>query len=122
MREWASSRGASSYLWFVYHPLNNISLFEWHTGRAAACLESLVPSKFTGLIHCDGYSAYESFIKSPARKGSIPLAGCLAHARRKFFEAACPARRTVHRLIPKVWAAEQAAQKPVKTESSLVTG
>lgn len=77
----------TGYLWVVHNPVRNISLFEWHTGRAAACLESLVPSEFTGLIQCDGYSAYESFIKSPARKGSIQLAGCLAHARRKFFEA-----------------------------------
>jgi hypothetical protein len=30
--------------------------------------------------------------------------------------------QTVHRLIPKAWAAEQAAQKPVKTQSTLVTG
>jgi hypothetical protein len=77
----------TGYLWVVHNPVRNISLFEWHTGRAAACLESLVPPEFTGLIQCDGYSAYESFIKSPARKGSIQLAGCLAHARRKFFEA-----------------------------------
>ena len=77
----------TGYLWVVHNPVRNISLFEWHTGRAAACLESLVPPEFTGLIQCDGYSAYESFIKSPARKDSIQLAGCLAHARRKFFEA-----------------------------------
>ena len=77
----------TGYLWVVHNPVRNISLFEWHTGRAAACLESLVPPEFTGLIQCDGYSASESFIKSPARKGSIQLAGCLAHARRKFFEA-----------------------------------
>ena len=77
----------TGYLWVVHNPVRNINLFEWHTGRAAACLESLVPPEFTGLIQCDGYSAYESFIKSPARKGSIQLAGCLAHARRKFFEA-----------------------------------
>ena len=77
----------TGYLWVVHNPVRNISLFEWHTGRGAVCLESLVPRDYTGLIQCDGYSAYESFIKSPARKGSLQLAGCLAHARRKFFEA-----------------------------------
>ena len=77
----------TGYLWVVHNPVRNISLFEWHTGRGAARLESLVPPEFTGLIQCDGYSAYESFIKSPARSGSLQLAGCLAHARRKFFEA-----------------------------------
>lgn len=39
------------------------------------------------LIQCDGYQAYESFIRSARRQGQIRLAGCLAHARRKFFEA-----------------------------------
>lgn len=77
----------TGYLWAVHNPVRNLSLFAWHTGRGAACLESLVPADFTGLIQCDGYQAYESFIQSPVRKGQIQLAGCLAHARRKFFEA-----------------------------------
>jgi transposase len=77
----------TGYLWVIHNPVRNISLFAWRTGRAAACLESLVPADCTGLIQCDGYQAYETFIRSPARKGSLQLAGCLAHARRKFFEA-----------------------------------
>ncbi|MFT6863396.1 MAG: transposase [Akkermansiaceae bacterium] len=39
---------------------------------------------FTGLIQCDGYSAYFKLIRIFA---GILLAGCLAHLRRKFFEA-----------------------------------
>jgi len=77
----------TGYLWSVHNPGSGIGLMQWHTGRGAACLEQLVPREFTGLIQCDGYSAYESFIKSPARSGSIQLVGCMAHARRKFFEA-----------------------------------
>ena len=78
----------TGYLWVAHNPrVRKVSLFEWRTGRSTACLENLVPADYTGLIQCDGYQAYESFIKSAARSGSIQLAGCLAHMRRKFFEA-----------------------------------
>ena len=77
----------TGYLWAVHNPARNTGLFAWHAGRGAVCLESLVPADFTGVIQCDGYQAYESFIRSPMRQGQIQLAGCLAHARRKFFEA-----------------------------------
>lgn len=78
---------ATGYLWVFHNPVRNISIFAWRTSRAAACLEDLVPQDFRGVIQCDGYSAYEAFHKLPARSGKIELAGCLAHARRKFFEA-----------------------------------
>ncbi len=77
----------TGYLWVCHNPVRNLSLFVWRTGRAAACLEEIVPQDFQGIIQCDGYSAYESFAQSPARGGRIHLAGCLAHMRRKFFEA-----------------------------------
>jgi transposase len=78
----------TGYLWVVYNPVRNISYMEWHTGRSTACLESLVPADYTGIIQCDGYTVYTTFLKSATRSPqSIILAGCLAHARRKFFEA-----------------------------------
>ena len=77
----------TGYLWVVHNPARNVCLFAWHTGRGATCLESIVPKDFTGIIQCDGYQAYEAFIKQPPRTGTIELAGCLAHIRRKFFEA-----------------------------------
>jgi hypothetical protein len=77
----------TGYLWVCHNPVRNVSLFVWRTSRATASLESIVPRDFKGIIQCDGYSAYESFAQSPARGGRIVLAGCLAHMRRKFFEA-----------------------------------
>ena len=71
------------YLWTANRPGVAVA-YRWETGRAAACLENLVPVDFTGTLQCDGYSAYDAFAKT--RKG-IGLAGCWAHARRKFFEA-----------------------------------
>lgn len=77
----------TGYLWVFYNPVRNLCLFEWRTGRGAACLEGIVPRDFQGILQCDGYQAYETFARSGPRNGKITLAGCLAHARRKFFEA-----------------------------------
>ena len=77
----------TGYLWVVNNPQSGEMLFTWHTSRAAVCLESLVPTGFTGVIQCDGYSAYDSFAQSQERTGTLTLAGCWAHVRRKFFEA-----------------------------------
>jgi hypothetical protein len=83
-REGACGTG---YLWVCHNPVRRVSFMQWHTGRGAACLEQLVPSGFEGFIQCDGYAAYDTFAASSPRQGNILLAGCLAHARRKFFEA-----------------------------------
>lgn len=77
----------TGYLWSIYNPVRRIGFMAWHTGRGTACLEQIVPREYVGLIQCDGYAAYESFIKNAGRAGHIQLAGCMAHARRKFFEA-----------------------------------
>lgn len=77
----------TGYLWVAHNPVRNVSLFARHTGSEAACSETLVPKGFTRIIQCDGYSTYEAFLKQPSLAGSIQLAGCMVHARRKFFEA-----------------------------------
>lgn len=77
----------TGYFWVFYNPIRNICCFEWRTGRAAACLHDLVPADYKGIIQCDGYIAYETFIRLPGRAGVIILAACMAHVRRKFFEA-----------------------------------
>jgi transposase len=77
----------TGYLWVVYNPVRNVSLFAWRTGRGAVHLDDIVPKDFTGVIQCDGYSSYGALLKLAHRKGSISIIGCMAHARRKFFEA-----------------------------------
>ena len=78
----------TGYLWVFFNPVRNLCYFAWRTGRGAACLESIVPPDFKGILQCDGYSAYNSFIKTRATAGhTIRLAGCLAHVRRRFFDA-----------------------------------
>jgi transposase len=77
----------TGYLWVAHNPQRGEVLFQWHASRATACLESLVPDDFAGIIQCDGYSAYDSFARSNEHRRKLLLAGCWAHARRKFFEA-----------------------------------
>jgi hypothetical protein len=78
----------TGYFWVFYNPVRNLSYFAWRTGRGTACLGSIVPAGFKGIMQCDGYSAYNAFAKQRAVHGTpIQLAGCMAHVRRKFFEA-----------------------------------
>ena len=82
-----SGQTKTGYLWVAHSPQRAEVFFQWHASRATACLESLVPRDFSGIIQCDGYSAYDSFAQSEERNGKITLAGCWAHVRRKFYEA-----------------------------------
>ena len=78
------------YRWTACHPGKGV-VFEWHTSRAAECLQTFIPADFRGVLQSDGYAAYPAFVAGHnARGGGTPmtLAGCWAHARRKFYEAA----------------------------------
>src|SRR6478752_5043010 len=77
-------KSRTGYLWAMHRPGGG-TVFQWHTSRAAQCLESLIPKGWNGTIQCDGYSAYGAFAKG--RQGSISLVSCMAHIRRDIFEA-----------------------------------
>jgi transposase len=72
------------YLWTCSRPSGDV-FYRWEISRAAECLHNILPVDFTGTVQCDGYSAYRSFAHK--RNGTIELAGCWAHVRRKFHEA-----------------------------------
>ena len=82
------------YFW-VYHAPGVGVLYDWQLGRGHQCLDAVLDPDggsdsaamrpaFTGLLQCDGYSAYPTWA---AKHDGVVLAGCWAHARRKFFEA-----------------------------------
>ena len=73
---------ALGYVW-VYHDPEGDVLYEWHTSRAATCLEGMLDG-FRGTVQCDGYKAYTSYAK---RNTAINWIGCWAHARRYFHDA-----------------------------------
>ena len=77
---------ASSYMW-VYccgsdversQDMKNIVLYDYHNSRAAACVVDYLED-YDGYLQVDGYAAYG--------KTEAILAGCMAHARRKFIDA-----------------------------------
>ncbi len=69
-------------MWVINQPQLNAVLFEYHPSRSANAAQALLKG-FEGILQVDGYSAYEHIAKA----FKIELAFCMAHARRKFFEA-----------------------------------
>ena len=91
-------RCGQGYLWTSLVP-GQCVLYEWHTSRAADCLDSILGKEFKGKLQCDGYSAYPAFVKD---KPEVKLFGCLAHARRGFFEAQEQAPQVVGWLLHQI--------------------
>jgi hypothetical protein len=73
---------AKGYFWVFNKPGGGV-YFEWHTSRAAACLDGMLKD-FKGRVQSDAFPGYSCYAKSNA---DIILMGCWAHARRKFDEA-----------------------------------
>ncbi len=71
------------YMWVYRHPINNLVLFDYRKGRGKSGLMERLGT-FKGTIQCDGYAVYKTIAKSTH---GIRLMGCMAHIRRKFFEA-----------------------------------
>jgi len=89
------------YLWTCARPGGDV-VFDWQTSRAAACLETIVPKHWQGMVQSDGYRAYLAFVRAHnARLGieAITLAGCWAHARRALLAGEDSAPRTVGWLL-----------------------
>jgi len=73
------------YLWVYLVPKRAV-FFEWHTSRSGKCLKKTLAG-MEGIIQSDGYGGYPAFLKESDPTGNIQLAGCMAHARRKFHDA-----------------------------------
>ena len=74
-------KARQAYLWPISKPDGDI-VFTWSVTRSASHIEKLLGT-FTGYLQCDGYKAYESYCSDK----QITQVSCLAHIRRKFFEA-----------------------------------
>ena len=70
------------YLWTCKRP-GGEAFFHWATSRAASCLDHIIPVNFTGIVQCDGYTAYPAHTRT---RQCLGLAACWAHVRRKFYE------------------------------------
>jgi transposase len=90
----------TGYLWTLHRPGGD-SHYTWHPGREAACLQTIIPDEWSGILQSDGYSAYGAWAKERATRTDAPVvqSGCLAHARRKIYESLSSAPRDAQWLL-----------------------
>jgi len=74
-------RSRNGYLW-TYVSTSAVVLYDWQMSRNTKAAESML-SGYQGLLQCDGYKVYSVL----AAKEGFQLVGCMAHVRRKFYEA-----------------------------------
>jgi transposase len=78
-------------MWVAAAPGGDV-IYTWDRSKEALVAERIVPEWFAGILQCDGGSEIACFLaggKGRTRKPPpIRRAGCWAHVRRKFFEAA----------------------------------
>jgi transposase len=80
----SDKKGAThqGYYWVCYNNASKSVLFVYDPSRSRGAPQKILEG-YQGYLQTDGYGAYEEFENVPG----IILLGCLAHARRKFFEA-----------------------------------
>lgn len=70
------------YQWVYHDPVRKPVLFDYRKGRGRNGPKELLVH-YNGYLQCDGHTVYDKIGSGPM----ITLAGCLAHARRKFHDA-----------------------------------
>ena len=85
LKEDGKSASSKSYMWLARGGTSSSPLiyYEYHKNRKAEYVKEFL-SSFEGYLQTDGYAGYDSALKDNEK---ITHVGCLAHARRKFFEA-----------------------------------
>jgi transposase len=80
----SNKKGAThrGYFWVYNNSPGRLVLFDYQEGRDAEAPKELL-ADFKGYLQTDGYTVYESYDK----KEGVTLLHCMAHARRKFFDA-----------------------------------
>ena len=73
-------RSRKGHLW-VYASAGDV-FYDWHMSRGQDAAASML-SGYRGRLQCDGYKVYQSL----SAKEGFTLIGCMAHVRRKFYEA-----------------------------------
>lgn len=85
---------STSYMWIFMtgnDGLAPIVLYDYQQSRKGACARDFLEG-FHGLLQCDGYQGYN-------KVEDVVLVCCLAHCRRKFFEAVPAQRRKTMKLL-----------------------
>ena len=71
------------YQWVYLSPNQKLVYFNYRKGRGQHGPKEILAG-YEGYVQCDGYQVYDKIAKT---ERGIQLVGCLAHARRKFYEA-----------------------------------
>lgn len=100
-------RNHRGFLWQYGIPGGSV-VFDFQMGRSREGPKTFLKG-FEGWLQCDGYSAYDNL--GP----KIRFAGCMAHARRRFFEAGqlaplAPEPKSVLDLFARIYGVEQEAR------------
>lgn len=72
----------TGYFWVYYSPLDKEVYFDYQQGRGRAGPNDFL-ADYQGALQTDGYAVYDRF----DLETGITLLGCMAHARRKFYNA-----------------------------------
>lgn len=103
--DFKKGKSKQGWLWAISRPKGDV-IFDWRLSRRHEELPLLLKG-YQGLLQSDGYGAYDSYVQG---KAMIAL-GCMAHARRKFFNALKSSRREsalILKLIGKLYHFEEA--------------
>ena len=94
LHEEGKTATSKSYMWIYLSGTDGkppIILYDYRPGRSEDYPIEFLRG-FNGMLHCDGYSAY-------GRIEDVVLVCCLAHCRRKFFEAVPKTRQKKLKLL-----------------------
>ena len=72
----------NGYFWLYHNPNHRLLFYDYRAGRGRDG-PSTILKDFNGYLQTDGYRGYDEI----TRKNVLVRLGCMAHARRKFYEA-----------------------------------
>src|SRR5690606_1625772 len=84
----------TGWLWALSRPGGDV-IFERRLSRRHEEAERLL-GEYCGVLHSDGYEGYAAYARAHPL---VEWAGCWAHARRRFIEAAAERPRTAERVL-----------------------
>ncbi len=84
-----------TFMWLHYDPVEKCILFDFSLGRGSDNLSRVLDGAAVEVIQSDGWSAYSKFTKD----NDINSMGCMAHARRYFFEASDMDKTFVNKMM-----------------------
>lgn len=87
----------NGYFWLYHNPQRRLLFYDYRAGRGRAG-PSTILKNFSGYLQTDGYRGYDEITS----KNNLVRMGCMAHARRKFFDAKAHNPERVEWMLNKI--------------------